>query len=102
MMLCVYVAAGLTQPLMQSPTMLRIIERDYLATAENGTTSHRYAALDAQRTFINQMDNAYHLVSTGAVSYTQAVRDVINNITEVGLKVNYPTGYRMKALSQQR
>ena len=92
----VYIAAGLTPTaLMQSPTMLRILERDYLATAGEWNNFTRTTALEAQRTFINQMDNAYHLVSTGAVSYTQAVRDVINNITEVGLKVNYPTGYRM-------
>lgn len=92
----VYIAAGLTPTaLMQSPTMLRILERDYLATAGEWNNFTRTTALDAQKTFINRMDNAYHLVSTGAVSYTQAVRDVINNITEVGLKVNYPTGYRM-------
>lgn len=92
----VYIAAGLTPTaLMQSPTMLRILERDYLVTAGEWNNFTRTTALDAQRTFINQMDNAYHLVSTGSVSYTQAVRDVINNITEVGLKVNYPTGYRM-------
>ena len=92
----IYRAAGLSPtPLLQSPMMLRILERDYLATAGEWNNFTRTTALDAQRTYINQMDNAYHLVSTGAVSYTQAVRDVINNITEVGLKVNYPTGYRM-------
>ena len=92
----VYLAAGLSPtPLLQSPTLLRILERDYLATAGEWNNFCRTTAQDSQRMFINQMDNAYHLVSTGAVSYTQAVRDVINNITEVGLKVNYPTGYRM-------
>lgn len=92
----IYRVAGLSPtPLLQSPMMLRILERDYLATAGEWNNFTRTTALDAQRSFINQMDNAYHLVSTGAVSYTQAVRDIISNITEVGLKVNYPTGYRM-------
>nr|DAG37427.1 MAG TPA: minor capsid protein [Caudoviricetes sp.] len=92
----IYRAAGLSPtPLLQSPMMLRILERDYLATAGEWNNFCRTTAEESQRVFINAMDNAYHLVSTGAVSYTQAVRDVINNITEVGLKVNYPTGYRM-------
>ena len=41
------------------------------------------------------MDNAYNMVTSGAVSYTEAVRDMINNVSEVGVKVNYPSGRKI-------
>jgi hypothetical protein len=39
------------------------------------------------------LDKAYHLVSTGALSYTQAVKEVLNNIVSDGVKITYPTGH---------
>lgn len=92
----IYRAAGLfPTPLLQSPMMLRILERDYIATAGEWKNFTRTTAEESQRAFINAMDNAYHMVTTGAVSYTGAVRDIINNLTQTGIKVRYPTGYKM-------
>ena len=92
----IYQAAGLSPvPLLQSPALMRVMQRNYEATAGEWKNFTRTTAGTAQRLFIEQMDNAYNMVTSGAVSYTEAVRDVINNVSEVGVKVNYPSGYKM-------
>ena len=92
----IYQAAGLSPvSLLQSPAIMRIMQRNYEATAGEWRNFTRTTADEAQRLFINQMDNAYNMVVSGAVSYTEAVRDVINDVSEVGMKVNYPSGYKM-------
>ena len=92
----IYQAAGLSSvPLLQSPALMRLMQRNYEATAGEWRNFTRTTADEAQRLFINQMDNAYNMVVSGAVSYTEAVRDVINDVSEAGLKVNYPSGYKM-------
>ena len=92
----IYQAAGLSPiPLLQSPALMRIMQRNYEATIGEWRNFTRTTANEAQRFFINQMDNAYNMVVSGAVSYTEAVRDVINDVSEVGMKVNYPSGYKL-------
>lgn len=92
----IYQAAGLSPvPLLQSPTLMRLMQRNYEATAGEWRNFTRTTANEAQRLFINQMDNAYNMVTSGAVSYTEAIRDVINSVSDAGVKVNYPSGYRM-------
>ena len=92
----IYQAAGLSPaPLLQSPVLMRIMQRNYEATFGEWRNFTRTTANEAQRLFINQMDNAYNMVVSGAVSYTEAVRDVINDVSEVGMKVSYPSGYRL-------
>ena len=92
----IYQAAGLSPaPILQSPALMRLMQRNYEATAGEWRNFTRTTANEAQRLFINQMDNAYNMVVSGAVSYTEAVRDVINEVSEVGMKVNYPSGYKL-------
>lgn len=92
----IYQAAGLSPvPLLQSPALMRIMQRNYEATAGEWRNFTRTTANEAQRLFINQMDNAYNMVTSGAVSYTEAVRDVLKEVSNTGLKVNYPSGYKM-------
>lgn len=92
----IYQSAGLSPvPLLQSPALMRIMQRNYEATAGEWRNFTRTTANEAQRLFINQMDNAYNMVVSGAVSYTEAVRNVLKEVSETGLKVNYPSGYKM-------
>lgn len=92
----IYQAAGLSPiPLLQSPVLMRLMQRNYEATSGEWRNFTRTTANEAQRFFINQMDNAYNMVVSGAVSYTEAVRDVISDVSETGMKVNYPSGYKM-------
>lgn len=92
----IYKAAGLSPtPLLQSPTLLRLLERNYNATNAEWRNFTRTTATDTQRMFINAMDTAYNMVMSGAVSYDQAVTDAIKSVASQGMKVRYPTGYSM-------
>ncbi len=89
----IYRAVGLSPvPLLQSPALLRILERDYNATLGEWQNLTRTTADEAQKLFINEVDNAYHMVSSGAVSYTKAVRDAVERIAKQGVKISYPSG----------
>lgn len=95
----IYEAAGLSPlPLMQSPYLMRIMERNYRATLgewKNFTqTGGRFPNLAdaAQNAFKDACDKAYHLTVSGAVSYTHAVREAVNDIVKDGVKVKYPSG----------
>ncbi len=92
----IYKAAGLSPlPLEQSPAIIRLLERNYNATAGEWRNFTRTTATDVQRTFINAMDNAYTIVTSGAIAYDQAVAEVIRNVSDNGIKVKYPTGKEM-------
>ena len=91
----IYEAAGLSpMPLTQSPQLIRLMERNMNATMGEWQNYTRTTAEAAQRLFINECDNAYHLVSSGAVSYTQAVKEAVNNVVSGGVIVQYPSGHK--------
>lgn len=91
----VYEAAGITtEALEQSPALVRILQRDYEATMGEWSNMTRTTAEAAQSLFISECDNAYHKVISGAVSYTQAVREAVNTVAQNGVIVRYPTGHR--------
>lgn len=86
----IYEAAGLSPlPLWQSPHLVRLMERNYNATMQAWKNYTRTTADEAQRLFINECDFAYHKVSTGAVSYSQAVREAIETAVSGGIYVNW-------------
>lgn len=90
----IYQSVGLSPtPLTQSPELIRLMQRNYEATLGEWNNFTRTIAEESQRLFLNQLDMAYTLVSTGALSYTQAVKEVVNNIVSDGVKVTYPTGH---------
>lgn len=90
----IYQSVGLSPtPLTQSPELIRLMQRNYEATMGEWSNFTRTMADEAQRLFINQLDMAYTLVSTGALSYTQAVKEVLNNIVTDGVVVTYPSGH---------
>lgn len=90
----IYQSVGLsTTPLTQSPELIRLMQRNYEATIGEWNNFTRTMALEAQKNFIYQVDKAYNLVSTGAMSYTEAVRDVVNSIISEGATVKYATGH---------
>lgn len=91
----VYEAAGITtEALEQSPALVRILQRDYEATMGEWSNMTRTTAEAAQSLFISECDNAYHKIISGAVSYTQAVREAVNTVAQNGVIVRYPTGHR--------
>lgn len=91
----IYEAAGLSpMPLTQSPALIRMMERNYRATLGEWNNYTRTTAQAAQRLFLNECDLAYSKVLSGAVSYSQAVREAIENVASGGVYVHYPTGRR--------
>lgn len=90
----IYRDVGLSPvPLTQSPQLIRIMQRNYEATIGEWNNFTRTMAFEAQKNFIYQVDKAYNLVSTGAMSYTEAVRDAVNSIISEGATVKYATGH---------
>lgn len=90
----IYQSVGLSPaPLTQSPELIRLMQRNYSATIGEWTNFTRTTANQAQRLFLSELDKAYNLVSTGALSYTQAVKEVLNNIVSDGVTITYPTGH---------
>lgn len=90
----VYKAAGLSPaPLLQSPYLVRMLQRGYEATQGEWVNFTRTTADAAQQLFISECDRAYHLVTSGAISYTEAVKDAVNKIATEGVKVRYPSGH---------
>lgn len=91
----IYEAAGLSpMPLTQSPALIRLMERNYRATLGEWNNYTRTTAQAAQKLFLNECDLAYNKVLSGAVSYSQAVREAIENVASGGVYVHYPTGRR--------
>ena len=89
----IYKAAGLSPvPLTQSPYLMRLMQANYERTMGEWRNYTRTTAEAAQRAFIDAVDKAYHLTSSGAVSYTQAVREAVNEIADQGVTVRYPSG----------
>lgn len=90
----IYRDAGLSpKQLTQSPELIRLMQRNYEATLGEWSNFTRTTAEQAQRLFLSEVDKAYNLVSTGALSYTQAIKEVLNNIVSDGVTIKYPTGH---------
>lgn len=90
----VYASAGLSPtPLKQSPYMIRLMQRNYEKTVGTWKNLTGTIAEASQQLFISECDKAYNLVSSGAVSYTEAFRDAISKIVEDGVTVVYPSGH---------
>lgn len=90
----VYRSVGLDpKPFTQSPELIRIAQRNYEATMGEFRNFTRTMANQSQQLFIKECDRAYTLVATGALSYTEAVKEVINNIVSDGVTVTYSTGH---------
>lgn len=89
----IYQDAGLSPvALEQSPYMVRLMQDDYEKTMGEWKNFTRTMATSVQSDYIRLMDKAYNLVSSGAVSYTQAFKEVLDKIIDDGIEVKYPSG----------
>lgn len=91
----IYEAAGLSpMPLTQSPALIRLMELNYRATLGEWNNYTRTTAEAAQRLFLNECDLAYNKVLSGAVSYSRAVKEAVDNVVSGGVIVQYPSGHK--------
>lgn len=90
----IYKSVGLSPtPLTQSPELIRLMQRNYEATLGEWRNFTRTTADISQQLFINQLDRFYMLVSTGAMGYTQALKEIIDTVVSDGVRVYYDTGH---------
>ena len=94
----IYKAAGLKPlPLNLSPAMLQALQAGIIKTNGVITNLTKTTAVAAQQAFIHASDLAYLQVSTGAMSYDEAIRAAIKKVATDGLDViQYPTGHKDK------
>ena len=89
----IYSAAGLsTVPLWESPALVRLMERNMNASLGEWRNYTRTTE-EAQRLYITECDKAYNRVMSGAVAYTQAVKEAVEEVASAGVAVKYPTGH---------
>lgn len=89
----IYRSVGLSPtPLTQSPELIRLMQRNYELTINTWKNFTDTFALASQQLFLAECDKAYTLVASGALSYTEAVREAINRIVSGGVVVKYPSG----------
>ncbi len=89
-----YVAQGLADiPLAQSEHIINILTDAYQRTNGQVRNFTRTTATASQNRLIDILDTAHFKVMTGAQSYTEAVKDAVNDIVGNQTKVHYPTGH---------
>ena len=90
----IYESVGLSPtPLTQSPELIRLMQRNYEGTLGEWHNFTRTTADISQQLFISELDRFYMLVSTGAMGYTQALKEIIDTVVSDGVRVYYDTGH---------
>lgn len=91
----IYRAAGLDPlPLIQSPYLIQLMQRDYEATLGEWRNFTHISKRAVHNLFIDACDTAYHQAMTGMISPAQAVREALETIVDGGVYVVYPGGRR--------
>lgn len=89
----IYKAVGLKPlPLNLSPAMAHVLAAGLQRTSGIMQNMTLTTAMNAQQAFIQAADLAYMQVSTGAMSYDQAIRAAVKSVGESGLFIQYPSG----------
>ncbi len=89
-----YVAHGLESvSLAQSEYMIKLLTDTCQRTNGEIHNFTRTTAKASQQHLINTLDTAHFKVMSGAQSYTQAVKEAVNEIISNQAKVHYPTGH---------
>lgn len=88
----IYRGAGLDPvPLVQSPHLIQVMQRDYQATYGTWDNYTRTIAQAGQRSFIRCCDEAYHKAISGTISPSQAIKEALDEMIADGVYVQYDT-----------
>lgn len=77
----------------QSESMLQILNGVYKNSLTDLKNLTGTTAITSQTTYINACNSAFMMVSSGAFSYQQALRTVIQEVADKGATVSYPSGH---------
>lgn len=87
--------AGISaKALLQSPAMIRVLERDYKKTLGEWKNYTGTTVRSAYQLFINECDKAMVQVRSGAETWGQAYMRAVDEISKNGVEVVYPSGHR--------
>lgn len=91
----IYKAAGLNPlPLHLSPAMTQVLAAGLQKTGGIINNLTMTTATSAQQAFIHAADIAYMQVTTGVLSYDEAIKRAIRGVGGDGLLITYPSGHR--------
>lgn len=79
--------------LFESESMLKLLEDTYRRTNGEIHNFTRTTAETSQQRLIKALDSAHFKVMSGAQSYTQAVKEAVNEIANTQATVHYPSGH---------
>lgn len=79
--------------LFESESMLKLLEDTYRRTNGEIHNFTRTTAETSQQRLIKALDSAHFKVMSGAQSYTQAVKEAVNEIANTQATVRYPSGH---------
>lgn len=90
----IYKAAGMDPlPLNLSPAMLRVLEENIRKTSNIMQNLTLTTAITGENAFIDAADLAYMQVSSGSMSYNQAIVEGVKKLVDDGIKViGFPSG----------
>lgn len=77
----------------QSESMLQILNGIYKNSLTDLKNLTGTTAITSQTSYINACNSAFMMVSSGAFSYQQALRTVIQEVGQNGVTVSYPSGH---------
>ena len=91
----IYEAAGLEPlPIRQSPAMMNLLRAGLQKTGGSLRNLTMTTANTAQTAYISACNLAYMQVSSGAMSYTEAIRAAVKSSVSQSSKVLYPSGHQ--------
>lgn len=86
----IYREAGLDPvPLVQSPYMIQLMQRDYEATLGEWVNFTNISKRAIHSLFVSVCDTAFHQAASGMISPSQAVRGALEEVIAGGVYVNY-------------
>ena len=86
----IYREAGMDPvPLVQSPYMIQLMQRDYEATLGEWKNFTNISKRAIHSLFVNVCDTAFHQAASGMISPSQAVREALEEVIAGGVYVNY-------------
>lgn len=86
----IYRDAGLDPvPLVQSPYMIQLMQRDYEGTLGEWVNFTNISKRAVHSLFVSVCDTAFHQAASGMISPSQAVREALEEVIAGGVYVNY-------------
>lgn len=92
----IYKEAGIDVVNQMSPAALHVLEANIEKTGSFLKNLTKTTATASQQSFISACTLAEMQIESGALSYTEAVRQAIHNVIDNGAEVLYPTGHHDK------